>query len=364
MAKVLVLGGVGFIGRNLVTYLVKNNLADYIRVCDKVLPATAFLGSPHDEAFKDSKVEFKQCNLTSKAGVEKAFHLDDGKFKYVFNCAAETKFGQTDEVYKEKVFDLSVMLGKAAAEHGCEKYVEVSTAQVYEADKKPSSEGGKCKPWTNQAKYKLQAEEELKKISNLPLVILRPATVYGPGDVSGLAPRIITAAVYKHLNKTMKFLWSGSLRMNTVHVNDVCAAMWHCAEKAKKGDVYNLADKYDMSQEKLNKLLEPIFGIKTGFHGTIISNAAKLNLKMVTEQANDEHLKPWSDLCKEAGILNTPLTPYLDMELLYNNALSVDGSAIEKTGFKYSHPEVTKDLLNEEIQYFVSQNLFPKTVLP
>ena len=65
MVKVLVLGGVGMIGRNFVKYLLDNNLAESIRVVDKVLPATAFLGKGHAEAFKDPKVEFKQGNLTS-----------------------------------------------------------------------------------------------------------------------------------------------------------------------------------------------------------------------------------------------------------------------------------------------------------
>lgn len=363
--KVLVLGGVGFIGRNLVHYIVSNDLASYVRVCDKVLPATAFLGSPHKEAFDNAVVEFKQCNLASKAGVEKAFQLDDGKFSYVFNCAAETKYGQTEEVYKEKVLDLSVTVGKAAAAHGVEKFVEFSTAQVYDADKKPSPENGKLKPWTNQAKYKLQAEEELKKISGLNLVILRPAIVYGRGDTNGLAPRIITAAVYTHLGEKMEFLWAGSLRLNTVHVDDVCTATWLAATKASAGTIYNLADKGDTTQETVSKILEKIFRIKTGFMGNLKSKGVSaVGMSRVTEFVNDKHLKPWSDLCKDAGILNTPLTPYLDQELLYQNALSVDGSSVESLGFKYSHPEVTEALIKEEIDYFVKQNLFPSTVLP
>ena len=39
MPKVLVLGGVGFIGRNFIAYLIENDLAKSIRVVDKVLPA-------------------------------------------------------------------------------------------------------------------------------------------------------------------------------------------------------------------------------------------------------------------------------------------------------------------------------------
>jgi hypothetical protein len=41
-----------------------------------------------------------------------------------------------------------------------------------------------------------------------------------------------------------------------------------------------------------------------------------LSLKAVAEEANDKHLKPWSDLCKEQGISSTPLSPYIDQELL------------------------------------------------
>merc|ERR1711976_929547 len=80
------------------------------------------------------------------------------------------------------------------------------------------------------------------------------------------------------------------------------------------------------TKKKLMQSWKKIFNIKTGFLGSMLSKAASLKLKMVTEEINDKHLKPWSDLCKKAGIPNTPLTPYLDQELLYNNPFSVDGS--------------------------------------
>jgi len=91
----------------------------------------------------------------------------------------------------------------------------------------------------------------------------------------------------------------------------------------------------------------------------MISKAASLKLKMVTEEINDKHLKPWSDLCKKANIPNTPLTPYLDQELLYNNNYSIDGSAIESTGFQYRYPNMTEELVREQLDYYVNQNLFP-----
>jgi hypothetical protein len=52
-------------------------------------------------------------------------------------------------------------------------------------------------------------------------------------------------------------------------------------------------------QGKIGELLEQIYGIKTGFMGQIKSGiASKLPIKMLTEIANDKHLKPWSDLTK------------------------------------------------------------------
>lgn len=62
--KVLILGGVGFIGRNFVDYLLKNNLVDEIRVVDKVLPQTAYLSEKTKADFEDPKVTFKQANLS------------------------------------------------------------------------------------------------------------------------------------------------------------------------------------------------------------------------------------------------------------------------------------------------------------
>lgn len=355
--RVLVLGGVGFIGRNLVQHLVENDIASKIRVVDKVLPATAYLLPAQKRAF--DKCEFKQGNLVNPSSIASCFKDDDGTYDWVFNVAAETKYSQTDEVYNERVLTLSVNCAKEAANQGVKMFVEVSTAQVYEEGKKASDEESKLKPWTSIAKYKLKAEEEIKKIPKLNYIIVRPAVVYGPSDLSGVTPRIVIGAVYKQLKEDMNFLWTKELRINTVHVRDVCRALVFLAQKGKVGEIYNLADKNDTDQESIASILREIFGIKTGYQGTIVSNFAKLNLGAVTEEINDKHLQPWSEMCKAAGITNTPLTPYLDQELLYNNSLAVDGSKIERMGFSYSHPKVTKELLVEVIKSFQEIKTWP-----
>lgn len=105
---------------------------------------------------------------------------------------------------------------------------------------------------------------------------------------------------------------------------------------------YNITDQ---DQGTINDHIEAIFGIKTGFQGTIISSFAKLNLDSVTEDVNDKHLQPWSELCKKEGVANTPLTPYLDKELLKDNALSIDGSKV------FYNPYIRLNPLGSSMKY-------------
>eukprot|EP01101_Sappina_pedata_P013131 TRINITY_DN9423_c2_g1_i1.p2 TRINITY_DN9423_c2_g1~~TRINITY_DN9423_c2_g1_i1.p2 ORF type:complete len:365 (-),score=192.98 TRINITY_DN9423_c2_g1_i1:143-1237(-) len=355
--RVLVLGGCGFVGRNLVQYLVEKDLASKVRVADKMLPALAGLSEKQKEIF--AKIESKQVNLSRPQTIAKVFD-DDAPFDLVFNCAGETKYSQADAVYQENIIDVSVTSAKEAAKRGVKIFIEVSTAQVYDSSSKSKKEEAKIKPWTGIAKAKFKAEEALKAISGLNLIIVRPATIYGPGDLNGITPRLITAAVYKSLKEKMEFLWDKDLECNTVHVRDVVAAMWHLTQNGKIGSVYNLADSGNTSQGSLCPILESLFGIRTGFIGNLKSKmATSLAMKVVAETANDKHLKPWSDLCKEHKITTTPLTPYLDEELLYDNPLCVDGSAIVATGYKYQYPQVTSDLVKESLEYFIQINFFP-----
>jgi len=205
------------------------------------------------------------------------------------------------------------------------------------------------------------AEEEIKKkCSKLNYIIVRPSIVYGTGDMLGLMPRIICAATYTTSKGKMELLWSGDMRINTVHVNDVAKATIFLCDKGKVGSTYNLCDKNDTTQGKFNAILEDLYGIKTGYFGVIFSNLAALNMEMAARTANDNHMGPWSEMTISANIKFTPLSPFLDKELLYNNPTFIDGSAIESLGFKYDVPDLTKKSIEEEIQYFVDQNIFPK----
>jgi len=86
------------------------------------------------------------------ASAEKAFTDPEGAYDIVVNLAAETKYGQSDEVlhyhgnqsiillflyqvYKERVFTITLNCAHLAAKMSAKKFIEVSTAQVYDSGK-------------------------------------------------------------------------------------------------------------------------------------------------------------------------------------------------------------------------------------
>lgn len=157
----------------------------------------------------------------------------------------------------------------------------------------------------------------------------------------------------------MQFLWGKGLKLSTVHVQDVCNAIWHVArDPSLVGRTYNVADKGDTDQGMVCGMLATMFGIKVGYHGVLINNAARLKMNYACEAANEKHLEPWNELTK-AHSLNTPLSPYLDREVLGDKHLCVDGTKIEETGFRYSHPVLTIEALRAQTEYAIAQGIFP-----
>ncbi|KAM3443529.1 hypothetical protein MY4824_000415 [Beauveria thailandica] len=370
--SVLIVGGMGYLGRFLALHIHKNNLASQVRLVDKVLPQLAWLAPEFSEACSQDK--FMQADASKPDGLARIFNRTDGKeWDYVFNCGGETRYSQEDEVYKLRSLNLSVELGKEAARRKVKVFVELSTGMVYKSDSAPSKETDKLKPWSKIATYKLQAEEELAKIDNLNLAIVRLPHVYGPYASQWVATALSMARVYQHRQLEMKWLWTKDLRTNTVHVVDATRALWDIAawydagkknwNETEMGKVptFNVVDKSATTQGTMAEIIGDIFKIETGFEGQIVSRFARMNLDSVVDEVNDVVLGPWADLLNEAGITRPgPLTPFMEKELLKDTDLSMDGSRLDKLlGFTYEKPNITKALVEEVIESYKKMKWWP-----
>lgn len=64
LPAVLILGGCGCIGRNLVHHLVSGNLAMFIKVADKAMPEMSYFHDMFVESFQSPIVQYEQNDLT------------------------------------------------------------------------------------------------------------------------------------------------------------------------------------------------------------------------------------------------------------------------------------------------------------
>jgi hypothetical protein len=114
-----------------------------------------------------------------------------------------------------------------------------------------------------------------------------------------------------------------------------------------------------LNQGKVAEALGSIFGISTGFLGTLISKLAKLKLDAVATEANDKHAPGFQRVCAEHNVNNTAISPIIDKELLKQNHLSVDGSAIEKAcDFEYKQP-FSGEGLRQVVELAIQDKFFP-----
>lgn len=93
------------------------------------------------------------------------------------------------------------------------------------------------------------------------------------------APRLVIGAVYKHLAEVMKLLWTADLHLNTIHVMDLCRAIWMVATRDDtKGKIFNVVDDGDTTQGLISNLISEIFGISHDYYGQALSMMCKVSL--------------------------------------------------------------------------------------
>ena len=88
--------------------------------------------------------------------------------------------------------------------------------------------------------------------------------------------------------------------------------------------------------------------------GKLISNLARLRISDVVDEANEKHLQPWAELCREHGI-STQLSPFMHKELLGHNHVYMDGSKLQSTGFEYKYPQLELEEMASIIRCCIDQ---------
>lgn len=381
---VLLLGGLGMVGLHLLQYLVDFHLARFIRVVDKRVPSMCHLSRERMKLLTRPGVEVIQADLSLPLHVQRAFSphaqvTQDVPFQVVVNCAAETACGLMEPCYERNILRLRQLCATEAAAAGCERYVEVSTAEVFSgrcSARTASSASSGTPPLPDErervvpeeactvlGQYHAEAEAFLRSsaCAALPWSIVRLPIVYGLGDERGLMQRLACAAVYVFHDQAMQCLWGPGLRQHTVHGQDAAAGIWHVVCAGAPHECYHIVDDHDTTQGKLNDALVRLFpGLRVKYANKALDLLAQhMSPEALVEQANQDHLEIWEELLRYADISLSPLSPYLFAEQLSRHHVALNGAKLKALGFTCSCPHLTADLLRDVVDYWVDQKAFP-----
>ena len=255
MTNILVTGGAGFIGSNFVRYMV-NKYSDYHIIN---LDALTYCGNL--ENLKD--IEDKDNYTFCKGDIRDKSVVDDlvKKSDYVINFAAESHVDRsiTDpEIFiKSNVLGTQVLLN-AAKEYGVEKYIQISTDEVYGTLGSTGffTETTSLQPNSPYSASKAGGDLITRayfETFDLPINITRCSNNYGPYQFpEKLIPLMISNALE---DKKLPIYGDGKNIRDWLHVKDHCTAIDLVLHQGKVGEVYNIGGNNEKQNIEIVKLI-------------------------------------------------------------------------------------------------------------
>ena len=228
MAKVLITGGGGFIGSHLVdSQLALGHLVRTVDLHVEHLAHTA--DHPRLEVVVGDLLDAELVQRLVD-GIDLVYHL----------ASAHLDVSLTDDYYRQVNVDATVGLLKAARAAAVSRVVHCSSVGVIgEVVNPPADESSPCHPTNIYEQTKLAGERAALRYaaeSGLPVVVARPAWVYGPR-----CPR--TEKLFGTIGKRrFPFFGDGRTLRHPVYVSDAVRGLELCAETGRTaGQTYIIA---------------------------------------------------------------------------------------------------------------------------
>jgi dTDP-glucose 4,6-dehydratase len=253
----LVTGGAGFIGSNYVNYLLKEKEDLFIVNLDKLTYAGNLENLKDIEEHKNYR--FIKGDIYNNDLINYLF--EKYKFDYVVNFAAESHVDRS--ILGSEVFFLTNVLGtnvllEAAKRFGVEKFLQVSTDEVYGS----LGESGYFTEETplspNSPYSSSKASADMMALSfhhtyELPVVITRCSNNYGPFQ---FPEKLIPLMIINALNdKKLPVYGDGRNVRDWIYVVDHNKAVDLVLEKGRPGEVYNIGAENEWQNIDIVKLL-------------------------------------------------------------------------------------------------------------
>ena len=256
--KIIVTGGLGFIGSNLIDYLIKKKFS--VINLDKI----SYSSNKYNikEYIKNSRYHFIKCDINNQKKIENIFL----KFKplAVFNLAAESHVDRSidgpAEFIKSNisgVFNLLEAFKNYYKINKTTKLIHISTDEVYgDILKGRSDENYPYNPSSPYAASKASSDHLVYsyiRTYKIPAIITNCSNNYGPKQHP---EKLIPKLIYNILNnRPLPIYGNGKNSREWLHVKDHCEALFTVLKKGKIGENYNIGSNKNLNNIQITKML-------------------------------------------------------------------------------------------------------------
>ncbi|MDA9669191.1 dTDP-glucose 4,6-dehydratase [bacterium] len=256
MKKIIVTGGLGFIGSNLIELLIKKKF--FIINIDKATYSSNYYNV---KEFKNSKkYKFIKLDIKSK-------NLKKILFKYkpsaIFNLAAETHVDRSidnpDSFIQSNIVGVYNLLEsfKNFSKTHKSKLIHISTDEVYgDILTGRSHEKYPYKPSSPYAASKAASDHLVSsymRTYGIPAIVTNCSNNYGPKQHP---EKLIPKLIYNILNnKPLPIYGKGTNSREWIYVKDHCEALIKVFLKGKIGEFYNIGSNKNMNNLQVTKEL-------------------------------------------------------------------------------------------------------------
>jgi dTDP-glucose 4,6-dehydratase len=257
MKNILITGGAGFIGSNFLHYMLKTHPEYSLINFDKLTYAGNLENLKSIETNKNYRfVKGDICDKTKITSTLEEYHIDS-----VVHFAAESHVDRS--IVGAAIFIETNVLGtqvllESAKEKGIEKFLQVSTDEVYGSlgEIGKFTEDTPLHPNSPYAASKTSADllcMAYQHTFNLPVVITRCSNNYGPYQ---FPEKLIPLMIANALNdKPLPVYGKGTNVRDWLHVLDHCEAIDVVFHKGRVGEVYNIGGNNEWKNIDIVKLL-------------------------------------------------------------------------------------------------------------
>ena len=256
MKKIIVTGGLGFIGSNLIDILIKKKF--FVINLDKITYSSNFYNTKNFKNLKNYK--FIKCDISDKKILN---ILNKYKPSCIFNLAAETHVDRSidnpDNFIKSNIVGVYNLLEcfKNFSKRYKSKLVHISTDEVYgDVLNGRSSEIYQYKPSSPYAASKAASDHLVSsyvRTYKINAVVTNCSNNYGPKQHP---EKLIPKLIYNILNnKTLPIYGKGLNSREWIYVKDHCEALIKVYQKGKAGSFYNIGSNKNLNNLEVTKKL-------------------------------------------------------------------------------------------------------------